>query len=118
MTFNLLSAGKKPSALKTPQSANICQSCSTAVQTFVSGRHQQTENKGFVLVCAAALSLNPNITAPCTITCSHPCVCLCVCFAEGLTHCVPGAGAGESEGGAGNQEQPAAPEGEEADGDG
>lgn len=39
-------------------------------------------------------------------------------FAEGLSHCVPGAGAGESEGGAGDQEQPAAPEGEEDHGDG
>lgn len=38
--------------------------------------------------------------------------------AEGLSHCVPGAGAGESEGGAGDEEQPAAPEREEADGHG
>ena len=45
------------------------------------------------------------------------CMFLCVC-AEGLPHIVPGAGAGESEGRAGDQEQPAAPEGEEAHGDG
>lgn len=38
--------------------------------------------------------------------------------AEGLSHAVPGAGAGEPEGGARDQDQPAAPEGEEADGDG
>lgn len=42
-------------------------------------------------------------------------VCL---FAEGLPHSVLGAGAGESEGGAGHEEQPAAPEGEKTDGDG
>lgn len=42
---------------------------------------------------------------------------LIVC-AEGLPHSVPGTGAGESKGGAGDEEQPAAPEGEEAHGDG
>lgn len=44
--------------------------------------------------------------------------CVCAVCAEGLPHSVPGEGAGESEGGAGDQEQPAASEGEEADGDG
>lgn len=38
--------------------------------------------------------------------------------AEGLSHAVPGAGAGKPEGGARDQDQPTAPEGEEADGDG
>lgn len=54
-----------------------------------------------------------------TLTRSNSVVCFfrCVC-AEGLTHCLPGAGAGQSEGGAGDQEQPAAPEREEAHGDG
>lgn len=45
------------------------------------------------------------------------CAWVCVC-AEELPHIIPGAGTGESEGGAGDQEQPAAPEGEEAHGDG
>ena len=55
------------------------------------------------------------------VTSTNLCVCVCVrgcACAEGLPHSVPGAGAGESEGGAGDQEQPAAPEGEEAHGDG
>lgn len=44
----------------------------------------------------------------------------CVWFAaaEGLPHSVPGAGAGKPEGGAGDQEQPFAPEGKEAHGNG
>lgn len=44
----------------------------------------------------------------------------CALFActEGLPHAVPGTGAGESQGGARDQEQPAAPEREKAHGDG
>lgn len=61
--------------------------------------------------CVAVMLLKvPRVPA---LTC-----CVCAVCAEGLAHRVPGEGAGESEGGAGDQEQPAASEGEEADGDG